>query len=167
MIKDNVINLFMQKPNDDDSDVYYSHWQSVIAGFQQCVREMKHNGLMGNDGLVLNFDDFVDIKDYPMVDCVVLRSFASDSDNDGSLRFSFNIGVSTYNDVNNHRLGKMISYLYGRYHSGRAQYILDENGERKAVLTFTDDTFVNPMSKAELRSLQFISVVGLSSSTLS
>lgn len=161
-----IDDLFIQKPN-EDGDIYYSHWQSVIAGFQQCVREMKEKGIMGNDGLVLNFDDFVDIKDYPMVDCVVLRSFACDSDEDGTLIFSFNIGVSTYNDVNNHRLEQMISYLYGRYHAGRAQYILDESGERKAVLTFTDDTVVNPMSKAELRSLQFISVIGLSSSTWS
>ena len=161
-----IEDLFMQKSN-EDADVYYSHWQSIIAGFQQCVSEMKQMNIMGKDGLVLNFDDFVDIKDYPMVDCVVLRSFACDLDEEGSLRFSFNLGVSTYNDVNNHRLEKMISYLYGRYHSGRSQYILDEKGERKAVLTFTDDTYVNPMSKAELRSLQFISVTGLSSSTLS
>ena len=158
--------LFIQNAN-EDCDIYYSHWQSVIAGFQQCVREMKEKGIMGNDGLVLNFDDFVDIKDYPMVDCVVLRSFACDSDQDGSLRFSFNVGVSTYNDVNNHRLEQMISYLYGRYHYGRAQYILDDKGDKKAVLTFTDDTVVNPMSKAELRSLQFITVIGLSSSTWS
>lgn len=161
-----IDDLFMQKPN-EDGDIYYSHWQSVIAGFQQCVREMKEDGLIAEDSLVLNFDDFVDIKDYPMVDCVILRSFACDSDEDGTLAFSFNLGVSTYNDVNNHRLEKIISYLYGRYHGGRSQYILDESGERKAVLTFTDDTVVNPMSKAELRSLQFISVIGLSSSTWS
>lgn len=166
MIEKNKNKLFIQESN-EDSDIYYNHWQSVIAGFQQCTREMKQRGLMGEDGLVLNFDDFVDIKDYPMVDCIILRSFASDSDEDGSLRFTFNIGVATYADVNNHRLEKMISYLYGRYHSGRAQYILDEKGERKAVLTFNDDTYVNPMSKAELRSLQFITVTGLSSSTWS
>lgn len=166
MIDKNTQTLFLQEPN-EDCDIYYSHWQSIIAGFQLAATEMKRKGLMGEDGLVLNFDDFVDIKDYPMVDCVILRSFACDSDDSGALRFSFNLGVSTYNDMNNHRLEKIISYLFGRYHSGRSQYILDEVGERKAVLTFTDDTVVNPMSKAELRSLQFITVVGLSSSTLS
>lgn len=159
--------IFLQPVKSDDEDVYYSHWQSVIAGFQQCVRELKDENILADDAIIMNFDDFVDIKDYPMVDCIILRSFASMMDESGTLAFSFNLGVSTYNDVNNHRLEKIISYLYGRYHANRAQYILDEKGERKAVLTFTEDTLVNPMSKAELRSLQFITVIGLSTATWS
>lgn len=160
----NLDNLFLQ-PENKEADLYYCHWQSVIAGFQQCIKEMQELKLIGEDALVMNFDDFADIKDYPMVDCLVLRSFAGTSDQ-GTLLYSYNIGCSTYNDTNNHRLEKIISYLYGRYHAGKAQYVVDENGERKAVLTSTDDTVVNPMSKAELRSLQFITVTALSTSTL-
>lgn len=156
-------NLFLQPVDNDLADLYYCHWQSVLAGFQQLKQEIRERGI-SKDIDIINFDDFADIKDYPMTDFLILRSFQMDSEQ-GELFFSFNVGISTYKDANNHRLGKLVSYIAHRYMEGRAQYVLDENGDIKATLTFTDQGNVNPMSKAELRSTQFITVVAKTTAT--
>jgi hypothetical protein len=48
---------------------------------------------------------------------------------------------------------------------GKAQLVLDENGLEKATITFTDGTLINYMSKSEMRSTQYITVVALSTAT--
>lgn len=152
--------LFLQPTSSDDSDLYYCHWQSVFATLQEIVNEIRELGL-SKDIEIMNMDDFSDIHEIPMNDFLLFRHFNLDI-NDGTVDVSFNLGVSTYSDGNNHRLSKIISYLYGRYMPGKAQYILDENGLEKATITFTDGTLINYMSKSEMRSTQFITVVALS-----
>lgn len=155
--------MFLQNSDKHDADIYYCHWQSVLAGFQQIVKEIKELGI-SNDIEIMNIDDFADIHEIPMNDFIILRHFNLDI-NDGNVEVSFNVGISTYSDANNHRLAKLISYVYGRYMTGKAQYVLDEEGEVKATLTSTDGTFVNLMSKSEMRSTQYITVVALSTAT--
>lgn len=157
--------MFQQDINENDGDLYYCHWQSVFASFQQIVKEIRELGL-SSDIEVMNMDDFSDIHEIPMNDFIILRHFNLDI-NEGNVEVSFNIGVSTYSDGNNHRLSKIISYVYGRYLPGKAQYVLDKNGNVKANMTFTDGTMINYMSKSEMRSTQYITVVALSTATTS
>lgn len=152
--------LFHQPPSSNDGDLYYCHWQSVLAAFNEVVEEIKELGI-SNDIEIMNIDDFADIHEIPMNDFIILRHFNMDN-NDGTINVMFNIGISTYSDGNNHRLSKLISYVYGRYMPGKAQYILDRDGLVKATITFTDGTFINYMSKSEMRSTQFITVAALS-----
>lgn len=154
--------MFLQPVSEDDNDIYYCHWQSVIAAFQQIVQEIRKLGI-SKDIEVMNIDDFSDIHDIPMNDFIVLRHFNLDDD-EGTINVSFNVGISTYSDANNHRLAQLISYVYARYMPGKAQYVVDKNGERKATITFGDGTLINFMSKSEMRSTQYITVVGLSTS---
>lgn len=155
--------LFLQPVSWNDKDLYYCHWQSVFAAFQELVKEIRAAGL-SDDIEVMNMDDFADIHEIPMNDFIILRHFNMDI-NEGVIDVSFNVGVSTYSDGNNHRLSKIISYIYGRYMPGKAQLILDENGLEKATITFTDGTLINYMSKSEMRSTQYITVVALSTAT--
>lgn len=155
--------IFLQPINENDADLYYCHWQSVFASFQEIVKEIRNLGL-SSDIEVMNMDDFSDIHDIPMNDFIILRHFNLDT-NEGNIDVSFNIGVSTYSDGNNHRLSKIISYVYGRYLSGKAQYVLDKEGNVKATMTFTDGTLINYMSKSEMRSTQYITVTALSTAT--
>lgn len=155
-----VNTMFQQPMNKHDSDIYYCHWQSVFAAFQELVTEIRNLGL-SKDIEVMNMDDFSDIHDIPMNDFIMLRHFNLDLDK-GNVEVSFNIGISTYSDGNNHRLSKIISYVFGRYMPGKAQCIVDEDGVQKATITFTDGTLINQMSKSEMRSTQFITVVALS-----
>lgn len=157
--------LFLQPVDENDADLYYCHWQSVFASFQELVKEIKERGL-SEDIDIMNLDDFSDIKELPMNDFIMLRHFNIDF-SEGKPEIAFNIGVSTYSDGNNHRLSRIISYVYGRYSPGKAMNILDREGNVSAVLTFTDGTFVNYMSKSEMRSTQFLTVVGLSTANLS
>lgn len=157
--------MFMQKINDNDSELYYCHWQSVFASFQQVIKEIKERGL-SDDIDVMNMDDFSDLHEIPMNDFIMLRNFNIESV-EGNLEVNFNIGLSTYSDANNHRLAKLVSYVYGRYAPGKAMYILDEEGKEKAALTFSDGTLVNYISKSEMRSTQFITVTGLSTAKMS
>lgn len=155
--------MFLQPTDENDADLYYCHWQSVFASFQEIVKEIRNLGL-SSDIEVMNMDDFSDIHDIPMNDFIILRHFNLDT-NEGNVDVSFNIGVSTYSDGNNHRLSKIISYVYGRYLPGKAQYVLDKEGNVKATMTFTDGTLINYMSKSEMRSTQYITVVALSTAT--
>lgn len=152
--------MFLQPIDKNDGDLYYCHWQSVFASFQEIVEEIK-NLKLSSDIEVMNMDDFSDIHEIPMNDFIMLRHFNVETDN-GNVQVNFNIGVSTYSDANNHRLSKIISYVYGRYMPGKAQYVLDTNGDVKATMTFTDGTLINYMSKSEMRSTQYITVVALS-----
>lgn len=152
--------MFLQPTDEHDGDVYYCHWQSILAGFQEVVKEIKKLGI-SKDIDVMNIDDFADIHEIPMNDFIILRHFNLDTD-EGNITVRFNVGISTYSDANNHRLAKLISYVYGRYMPGKAHKIIDEKGEVKASITFTDDTMINFMSKSEMRSTQFITVVALS-----
>lgn len=152
--------LFLQPQNLDDADIYYCHWQSIFASFQEVVEEIR-NLEISKDIEVMNMDDFVDIHEIPMNDFIILRHFHMFED-EGVINVTFNIGVSTYSDGNNHRLSKLISYIYSRYMPGKAQYILDEDGKIKATITFTDGTLINFMSKSEMRSTQYITVAAVS-----
>ena len=71
--------LFLQPVNENDGDLYYCHWQSVLASFNQIVEEIKDLGLSKDIG-ILNLDDFADIKEYPQQDFVILRHVTMDSD---------------------------------------------------------------------------------------
>lgn len=152
--------LFLQPPSSNDADLYYCHWQSIFAAFNELVDEIKKLGI-SNDIEIMNMDDFADIHEIPMNDFIILRHFNMDI-NDGVIDVSFNVGASTYADGNNHRLSKLISYIYSRYMPGKAQNILDNNGLIKATITFTDGTLINYMSKSEMRSTQYITVTALS-----
>lgn len=154
--------LFLQPVNRDDADIYYCHWQSVLASFQEVVKEIKALGI-SKDIDVMNIDDFADIHEIPMNDFIILKNFHLDID-EGNVTIAFNVGVSTYSDANNHRLAQLISYVFGRYMPGKAQNIVDRNGVRIATVTFTDGTLINYISKSEMRSTQFITVTGLSTS---
>ena len=157
--------MFLQTNDNDDAELYYCHWQSVFAAFQELAQEIKDKKL-SSDIEVMNMDDFSDIHDIPMNDFIILRHFNMEND-EGNIGVSFNIGVSTYSDGNNHRLSKIISYIYGRYMPGKAQYVLDMDGNIKGTMTFTDGTLINFMSKSEMRSTQYITVVALSTATSS
>lgn len=157
--------LFQQPIDKNDSELYYCHWQSVFAAFQEVVKEIKAAGI-SSDIEVMNMDDFADIHEIPMNDFIILRHFNME-DEEGNIYVSFNIGISTYSDGNNHRLSKLISYVYGRYMPGKAQYIVDKNGDVKATMTFTDGTHINYMSKSEMRSTQYITVTALSTASSS
>jgi len=152
--------LFHQPPSSNDGDLYYCHWQSVFAAFNELVEEIKTLGI-SNDIEIMNMDDFADIHEIPMNDFIILRHFNMDID-EGTVNVMFNVGVSTYSDGNNHRLSKLISYIYGRYMPGKAQSVLDRDGNIKGTITFTDGTLINYMSKSEMRSTQYITVVALS-----
>lgn len=152
--------MFLQTTNDHDIDIYYCHWQSVLAAFQELVKEVKALNI-SKDIDVMNIDDFADIHEIPMNDFIILRHFNLDTD-EGNVIVRFNVGISTYSDANNHRLAKLISYVYARYMPGKAQKIVDRKGEVKASITFTEGTMVNFMSKSEMRSTQYITVVALS-----
>lgn len=156
----NIGSLFLQPVSSNDKDLYYCHWQSIFAGFQELVKEIRDAGL-SSDIEIMNMDDFADIHEIPMNDFIILRHFNLDI-NEGTVDISFNVGVSTYSDGNNHRLSKLISYIYSRYMPGKAQLILDEDGLEKATITFTDGTLINYMSKSEMRSTQYITVTALS-----
>lgn len=157
--------LFLQQFNENDSSLYYSHWQSVIAGFQEIITEIKELNI-SNDIEIFNMDDHADIHEIPMHDFVILQHFFMDVD-EGNVNVTFNVGISTYADENNHRLSKLISHLFGRYLPGKSQNILDEDGNVKAVITFTEGVMLNQMSKSEMRSTQFITVTALSTATSS
>lgn len=152
--------LFLQPVSSNDGDLYYCHWQSIFAAFNELVEEIKKLGI-SNDIEIMNMDDFSDIHEIPMNDFIIFRHFNMDI-NEGVIDVSFNVGVSTYSDGNNHRLSKLISYIYGRYMPGKAQNILDKDGLVKGTITFTDGTLINYMSKSEMRSTQFITVTALS-----
>lgn len=154
------VSMFLQPSDDHDGDIYYCHWQSVLAAFQEIVKEIKELNI-SKDIEIMNMDDFADIHEIPMNDFIILRHFNLDID-EGNVYVRFNIGISTYSDANNHRLAKLISYVYGRYMPGKAQSIVDKTGDVKATITFTDGTLVNFMSKSEMRSTQYITVVALS-----
>lgn len=158
-------NLFLQPVNENDGDLYYCHWQSVFAALQQLVDEM-HELEISNDIEVFNMDDFADIHELPMKDFMILRHFRFEVD-EGSVNVSFNLGISTYSDGNNHRLSELISYVYGRVFPGKAMYVVNKDGLKTATLTFTENTLVNQMSKSEMRSTQFITVTALSTATSS
>lgn len=155
--------MFLQPIDENDGDIYYCHWQSVLAGFQELVKEIREKRI-SDDIEIMNIDDFADIHEIPMNDFIILRHFNLDV-NEGNVEVNFNVGVSTYSDANNHRLAKIISYVYGRYMPGKAHKIVDTNGDVKATITFTDGTFINFMSKSEMRSTQYITVVALSTAT--
>ena len=155
--------MFLQNTDEHDGDIYYCHWQSVLAGFQQVVKEIREKGL-SKDIEIMNIDDFADIHEIPMNDFIILRHFNLDTA-EGNVEVSFNVGISTYSDANNHRLAKLISYVYGRYMPGKAQYVLDTKGDIKGTMTSTEGTFINFMSKSEMRSTQYITVVALSTAT--
>lgn len=157
--------LFLQPVNKNDGDLYYCHWQSVLASFNQIVEEIKELGLSKDIG-ILNLDDFADIKEYPQQDFVILRHVTMDSDSK-NIYVDFNVGVSTWADANNHKLSKIISYVFGRYAPGKAFRVLDKEGVEKGVLTSTEGTMINQMSKSEMRSTQFITVAAVSTATLS
>ena len=146
--------LFLQPVNENDGDLYYCHWQSVLASFNQIVEEIKDLGLSKDIG-ILNLDDFADIKEYPQQDFVILRHVTMDSDGK-NIYVDFNIGVSTWADANNHK-----------YAPGKAFRVLDKEGVEKGVLTSTEGTMINQMSKSEMRSTQFITVAAVSTATLS
>lgn len=152
--------LFLQPASNDDADIYYCHWQSVLAGFQEIVKEIKALNI-SKDIDVMNIDDFADIHEIPMNDFIILKNFHLDVE-EGNVTVAFNVGISTYSDANNHRLAKLISYVFGRYMPGKAQNIVDKNGIKKGTITFTEGTLINYISKSEMRSTQFITVTALS-----
>lgn len=154
--------LFLQPKDLDLADLYYCHWQSVLAGLQEVKSEILEQGL-SSDIQIMNIDDFSDIKEIPINDFLLLRGFHADFDDD-TFYVTFNIGVSTHKDSNNHRLAKLISYVYHRYMPGRAQYVVDMKGNKKATMTFTDQGTLQPISKAELRSIQYITIIATSTS---
>ena len=82
------------------------------------------------------------------------------------MSFAWFVGVSTLEDTNNHRLSKMISYLYARFSPGKAIKVVDENLNEVSKLITTNNTQVIAMSRERNRSIQMISVDAKSTSTV-
>lgn len=158
------LDVFDQNINNNEIMIYYSAWASVLCGFQQCVREMKELGYSDNLEIV-NLDSHASIFDLPNNDIIVLNGFNSSID-EKNVSFGWFIGVSTFNDINNHRLAKIISYLYARFNPGKSIKVFDDEGNETSKLILTNDTHIVPMSKEKNRSMQMISVEAMSTSTI-
>lgn len=161
----NSIDFFDQDVEELDGKIYDLSWRSVLASFQQCVSEMKTKGIAGNDLEVVNLDDHADIFSLPQNDIITLTGFNSYMD-EKNVSFAWFVGVSTLNDTNNHRLSKIISYLYARFSPGKAIKVVDENLNEVSKLITTNNTQVIAMSRERNRSIQMISVDAKSTTTV-
>lgn len=136
----------------------------MLASFQQCVNEMKAKGI-STDLEVVNLDDHADIFSLPQKDIITLNGFNSYMD-EKTVSFAWFIGVSTLEDANNHRLAKIISYLYARFAPGKAIKVVDDNLQEVSKLITTNNTQVIAMSRERNRSIQMISVDAKSTSAV-
>lgn len=69
----------------------------------------------------------------------------------------FAICVSSYNDKNLFQLRKLISKLFGALQVGQTMNVVDATtGQVKGTLVIKTPRAVTPVTKAEIRSLQFI-----------
>lgn len=160
-----TLDVFDQPLDLNQIEVYNNNWQSVIMAFQQCVRELKTLGICDESLKIVNLDNHSNIYDLPECDCIMLEGFNSFID-EKKIGFAFFVGATTYNDENNHRLSRIISYLYARFQPGRSILVVDENAKEIGKLITTDGTEVVPMSKEKNRAVQFVSVSTLSTSTV-
>lgn len=160
----NSVDFFDQDVEKTDYELYDLTWRSVLASFQQCVNEMKAKGI-STDLEVVNLDDHADIFSLPQKDIITLNGFNSYMD-EKTVSFAWFIGVSTLEDANNHRLAKIISYLYARFAPGKAIKVVDDNLQEVSKLITTNNTQVIAMSRERNRSIQMISVDAKSTSAV-
>lgn len=160
-----TLDVFDQPLDLNQIEIYNNNWQSVFMAFQQCVREIKELGICDDSLRIVNLDNHSNIYDLPECDCIMLEGFNSFID-EKKIGFGFFVGASTYNDENNHRLSKIISYLYFRFYPGKSILAVDSDGNEIGKLITTEGTEVIPMSKEKNRSVQFVSVTTLSTSTV-
>jgi hypothetical protein len=73
----------------------------------------------------------------------------------------FSFGLSTSDDTNLFRLRSMMSKLYGKLQPGMTVPVYDTAGVRRSWLVVKDPVTIAPVSKSEIRSIQFISVLAL------
>lgn len=160
----NLNDVFDQNIDEEESMLYYNAWSSVICSFQQCVDELKAKGYSDNLE-VINLDSHASVFDLPEKDIITLTGFHSTTD-EKIVSFGWFIGVATFNDKNNHRLAKIISYLYARFSAGKALKVFNERGEEVSKLTLTNRTHIVPMSSEKNRSVQMINVDAMSTATI-
>lgn len=160
-----IDNMFEQDVDESNYRVYEYHWKSFQRAIQQCKQEMLALGFTKSLE-IFNMDDHADIYKLPKQDFLVFSAFSQGVD-DKTISYFFYIGVSTFNDMNNERHAKLISYLASRFCSGRAIKVVDDNLNKIGAFNIQNTTRVLPMSKEDLRSLQLISVDCLSTLTLS
>lgn len=161
----NSVDFFDQDITKQDADIYDLAWRSVLGSFQQCVAEMKQLGYARDDLQVVNLDDHSDIFSLPQTDIITLTGFNSYMD-EKTVSFAWFVGVSTLEDTNNHRLSKMISYLYARFSPGKAIKVVDNELKEVSKLITTNNTQVIAMSRERNRSIQMISVDAKSTSVV-
>lgn len=163
-----VFNMFDQPATVENTSLYFEAWSSVIRAMQQCIAEIKQLGL-SDDIEVLNLDDHADIRELPKKDYVFFSSFNQMGD-EHQLEYGFFVGCSTWADTNNLRHTRLISYLASRFAPARAISIVRDNGngglETIGKLNIQSGTEVMPMSKSDQRSVQFIEVHSLSTTTV-
>lgn len=112
------------------------------------------------DAVYFDWDAHAQISDIPESD--VIGPAGIGLANEGKItQVAFSYGLATVGDTNLFRLREMMSKLYGVLQPEDIVPVYDTNGNRFSWIVVKSPVTIAPVSKSEVRAVQFISVMGL------
>jgi hypothetical protein len=107
-----------------------------------------------------DWDAHAQLSDLPQKDVVGPGSIGLA--NEGKLtQVIFSYGLATVGDPNLFRLRKLVSQLYGKLQPEMTIPIYDTQGAQHSWMVVKSPVTIAPVSKSEIRAIQFISVMAL------
>jgi hypothetical protein len=137
-------------------DLLYQAICSSIIKFSEDFRKLNMPA-----SSYVDWDAHAQINELPQTNVMGPAGMGMTTENDGSF-VAFSIGASTMGDANLFLLRSIMSKLYGALvPETRLSILHPDNGQEVGWMVVKTPVQITPVSKAEIRSVQFINVLAL------
>lgn len=133
-----------------ENDLYYN----VVISLVKFINEFRGTISGAN---YLDWDEHANIAELPKDPILIGPAGCGLSEEEDGYNVVFSFGISTYEDKNLFTLRRTISSLFGQLTVGKRIPVYDaETGEEISWMVIKTPRAVTPVTKAEIRSLQFV-----------
>jgi hypothetical protein len=135
-------------------------YENVVLSLVKWVEDFRKTNY--GEAKYVDWDAHASISELPTVDVVMgPAGCGMTEESPGEYEVVFSFGVGTYQDENLFTLRKVISQLFGKLTIGMKIPIYDAStAEPVSWMTIASPRSVTPVTRAEVRSLQFVNLTG-------
>lgn len=136
-------------------------YNNVVMSLVKFIQDFR--GTLSETSEYVDWDAHAQVSELPTENLLIgPAGFGLTEETTGMYEVVFSFGVSTYNDPNLFILRSVTSKLFGKLKVGQTIPIYDaDTAEIISSMVIKTPRGITPVSKAEIRSLQFIELVGL------
>lgn len=135
-------------------------YNNIVTSLVKWINDLRQE--VFPDAEYVDFDEHAQITELPTAQLAMGPAGVGLAQDEDGWEVVFSFGVLTYQDKNLQRLRKAVSYIFGRLPVEATIPIYDaETGEELTWMVIRTPRAVTPVTKAEIRSLQFVEMSAL------